>query len=62
MAAALLRLDADVWGDLIDEGQAYLTAHLLVASALDPKTNVSKNYEKEYHRLMKSVTSGFRVA
>jgi hypothetical protein len=64
LAEALRGMDADVWGDLADDGQGYLTAHLM---ALSPFGNAAKlvkgdttTYEGHYRRLLRAVAAGHR--
>lgn len=68
--AALLEIDADIWGAKADQGQMYLAAHLLSLSpygqgarmAANGKGFVMTTYYAHYRRLMGQVASGFRVA
>lgn len=72
LAAAALEIDADVWGDKADQGQAYLAAHKLALSPFGNNgqlvaTGSGAGYEAtvygaHYLTLMRQVTSGFRVA
>ena len=66
LAEAYRRTTEAVWGDLQDDGAAYLTAHLL---ALTPdardmrvgKDKLSTIYQQAREDLEKIVSSGFRV-
>lgn len=73
IAEATRGIDAAVWGDLADDGIGYLAAHklammpggeharLIPANAKPIRGEALTTYEREYKRLMRSVTSGFRV-
>jgi hypothetical protein len=61
---AALEVDPGVWGGLQNLGHGYLTAHLLASS---PMGNTAKlvatqmtTYEKNYRRLLGTVTAGLR--
>jgi hypothetical protein len=64
--AAVLEVDANIWGAKVDQGIMYLAAHKI---ALSPFGNNAKlvakdgttTYEKHYSRLKLQVSSGFRV-
>lgn len=64
--AAELEIDREVWETKGDQGQMYLAAHKL---ALSPFGNNAKlvpaggitTYEIHYDRLVRQVSSGFRV-
>lgn len=73
LAAALLEIDADIWGAKADQGQAYLTAHKLALSPFGNGTRqVPKDYMRtphgtttygaEYDALVRQVSHGYRVA
>lgn len=72
LAAALLEIDATVWGDKADQGQAYLAAHKLALSPFGNNAQLVATgngagyeatvYGAHYLTLMRQVTSGFRVA
>lgn len=63
LAAALLEIDPDSWGDKSDQGQAYLAAHKL---AVSPWGNASKlsnkdgtsTYGAHYQGLLRQVSGG----
>lgn len=55
-------MSADVWGSLYSVGMGTLVAHKLSVRYEDPQDPNLANYKKEYHRLMRRVTSGYRVA
>lgn len=66
--AAELEIDREVWGAKGDQGQSYLAAHKL---ALSPFGNAAQLvaqgttvtvYSDHYDRLVRQVSSGFRVA
>jgi hypothetical protein len=67
LTAALLEIDASVWGPKADQGQAYLAAHKLALSPFGQQARMvakdgSTTYEKHYKSLMGQVASGYRVA
>ncbi len=53
-----------VWTDekLAQNAQGYLAAHKLSITFADPQDPALGNYLKEFQRLQKRATSGFRVA
>lgn len=61
--AALLRLDAAMWGTLIDEGQAYLACHLMAITPAGFTAGLSNKWGKsaygdQYDRLCRLVGGG----
>lgn len=73
LAEARLQIDAAVWLHLADLGASYLAAHLIAISPfgqharlVPPNAKANREdalttYEREYRRLQRIVTSGFRV-
>lgn len=66
LTAAYLRTNADVWGDMRDEGAKYLCAHLLALSPFARELKLAnKDGETIYGRtrsdLELAVASGYRV-
>lgn len=66
LAASALEIDPNIWGNLGDQGQAYLAAHKLATSPFGQNVRLvakdgTTTYEREYRRLVLSVTSGYRV-
>ncbi len=73
LAEARLQVDAEVFGDKTDLAVTYLAAHLLSMSSfgqhsrlVPPNSKATREdalttYEREFRRLVRSVTSGFRV-
>lgn len=68
LAAADLEIDRTVWNEKADQGQMYLAAHKL---ALSPFGNAAQLvaagstvtvYLDHFERLVRQVSSGFRVA
>jgi len=59
---ATSEMSQDVWAELYSVGMGQLVAHKLSVRYEDPQDPNLSNYKKEYHRLMKKVTSGYRVA
>lgn len=69
LAAAALEIDTEVWGDKATQGQYYLTAHKM---ALSPLGNNAQMFVKlgetttvywvHYQKLVRQVSSGYRVA
>lgn len=65
LAEALRSIDAVVWDTRADDGQGYLTAHLL---AFSPMGNAAKlvsaggttTYEAHYKKLVRTVAAGIR--
>lgn len=67
LEAAALEIDLDVWGSKASQGQAYLAAHKMALSPFGNNAKLSQNnglttYAIHYERLMRQVSSGFRVA
>lgn len=68
LAAAELEIDRDVWNEKADQGQMYLAAHKLALSPfgnsaqLVAKGTTVTVYLDHYERLVRQVSSGFRVA
>ena len=67
LAAALLEIDADVWGAKATQGQYYLAAHKLALSPFGNNAEMvakdgSTTYQVHYDSLVRQVASGFRVA
>jgi hypothetical protein len=65
--ASLLELDSTVWGQLLDQGQAYLAAHKLATSPFGQNAKMvakdgTTTYWFNYFKLVRKVTSGYRVA
>lgn len=61
------RTDSTIWGDKLDQGAQWLTAHML--SLLPEAKDLRKGekpgesmYQRERHRLNRVVSSGFRIA
>ena len=68
LAEAGRRINADVWGTLADDGQAYLAAHLLSVRPAGERARKTRaapdtesTYLREYKRLLRIVTMGYRV-
>lgn len=64
---ALRRIDPNIWATLADDGTYYLTAHLLATSPMGQNAKLvakdgNTTYGKEYKRLARIVSSGYRVA
>lgn len=67
LAEAGRRVDPAVYGDLADDAQAALAAHLLASSPMGQNAKLvakdgNTTYGKEYKRLSRLVSMGFRVA
>lgn len=67
IAEAVRGVDAEVWGTKTDDGVRWLTAHLLAITPWGQQARMvskdgSTTYSKEHARLVRSVSSGFRVA
>ncbi len=65
--AALLEIDVDLWGAKADQGQAYLASHKLATSPFGQNARMvakdgTTTYERNYMKLVRQVSSGFRVA
>lgn len=65
LGAALLFLDAGVWGNKIDQGQRFRTAHQLALSPFGQAARMvakdgSTTYETHYKRMIREVASGYR--
>lgn len=63
MIAASERIAADTWGELADQGQMYLMAHLLSVSPEGEQARLKKEnrgtvYGIEYENLRRAVTVG----
>jgi len=73
IAEAARQVDREVFGDKADDAIGYLAAHLLSTSpfgqharlipknAKQTRDDALTTYEREYRRLVRSCTSGFRV-
>ncbi len=66
LAAAVLQVDASVWGSKTDLGVELTTAHLLALSPLGQSARLvnkdgSTIYERRLVEMMAQVTSGYRV-
>lgn len=73
LASAHRQISEAVWGDTYLDGVGYLAAHLLAvgakgqparlvpASAKATREDSLTTYEREFRRLQRQVTSGFRV-
>jgi hypothetical protein len=65
LAAAENEVDAEVWGNKASEGVMYLAAHKMAASPFGENarlaTGAGSSYLEEYRRLVRIVSSGFRV-
>lgn len=59
---ATLEMSLDTWGTLYSVGMGYLVAHKLALRYEDPQEPNIGNYRKEFARMQRRVTSGFRVA
>lgn len=64
--AAALEIDTSIWGKKADQGQAYLAAHKLVMSPFGQNAKLqTKNGESTYlgvyQKLVRQVSSGYRV-
>ncbi len=63
--AALLQLDAEVWGNLLDQGHGYLTAHKLALSPYGQAARLSKKnggettYYVHFRELQAGVSGGW---
>ena len=68
LAAALLEIDTSLWGAKADQGQGYLTAHKLTTSPFGQNARMQgandgkTTYWQTYYKLVRQVSSGFRVA
>jgi hypothetical protein len=67
LTAALARMDPTVWGTLLDEGQAYLCAHLMAITPAGFTSGFStskgeSSYGTEYLRLVRIVAGGPALA
>ncbi len=74
LAEALESIDPAVWRARENTGHGYLTAHLLAmasqgqqarlvpANAKATRDEALTTYEREYNRLVKIVSSGFRIS
>ena len=66
---AYRRLSAKTWGDRLDDGAAYLTAHLIAISpggeemriGFGGQEKIGNLFDREFQRLKRAVVSGFRV-
>ncbi len=62
---AARRIHAPVWGDMADDGVMFLAAHLVSISPTGEharlKPGEETQYEKEWNRMKREVTTGFRV-
>ncbi len=66
IAEAVLLVDGDVWGSKEDLGVSYWAAHLLAMSPWGQQSRMLEKkgrttYEMHLDKLIKQVTSGFRV-
>lgn len=64
--AATAEVDPKIWGAKADEGILYLAAHKLALSPAGKAARLqerdkSTTYEKEFRRLVRIVSSGYRV-
>lgn len=64
--AAILEIDRYIWGAKADQGQAYLAAHKLATSPFGQNAKMvakdgTTTYEKNYIKLVRQVSSGYRV-
>lgn len=67
LSAALLEIDADIWGDKATQGQWYLAAHKMALSPYGNNAEMKDNrglttYWVHYTALVRQVASGYRVA
>ena len=66
LAEATRGVDAEVFGDKTEDAIGYKTAHLLAIEPFGQTARLEADdgettYSKRFHKLVKSVTSGFRV-
>lgn len=59
---ALLELDSNDWGDLLDQGQSYLAAHKLALSPYGQQARLAVNFETTYHKHFEKLKRQVTVA